>query len=647
MGMNFQKLIYSFDPTTPAVAVDFETYYASDYSVAKSSYWAYTHDPRFDAYLVSIFADNLHYVGHPRDFDWTQIAHMLWLSHNRPFDEHVFMRLVELGVVPGVERHAWCDTADLARYMKFPASLGKAAPLMIDMKIDKGVRDEMKDQRFEDLDPEDRERWIQYADLDAVACYKIWEAYKDQWPRHEMLLSMHTAECVKRGVYVNEVAVDEALEVLPTAIQEIESRIPWAGEPLLTPTGKQRTKGGVPQTKSPTSSTWLGKLCKANGIPVPASTDTKDPRWQSWLDKYKDTEVAAVIDAMQEWRRVNRTLRIAEQVKSRIRDDGRMEFCLMYFGARNTGRWSGKHGDYEERPDSTNLNMLNLPKDHLKVGDHHIYIREWFCAPEGKHMIVCDLSQIEPRVLAAIVENEDFLDLLRTGMDPYEAHARTTMGYKDPRPLKDVDPDVRTQAKVRVLQLGYQSGAAKLKDTANALYGMDMSLSEAQKIVADFRSKEHGITAMWDDCQAQIKRCYNKARLRRKNLVEVLRKGPEEPDMTFVLNSGRTLDYFHLTRHDGNFMASTWRGGKAGKLYGGHVTENLTQAQARDVFAEGILRCEAKGIQVLWHVYDEVIVEADTSVPADLVRDLMSQPPSWDSKLPVAAEAESMQAYRK
>ena len=53
------------------VAVDFETYYDSEYSLAKMSTWNYVHDPKFDAYLVAFHGDGVSYVGHPSKADWS------------------------------------------------------------------------------------------------------------------------------------------------------------------------------------------------------------------------------------------------------------------------------------------------------------------------------------------------------------------------------------------------------------------------------------------------------------------------------------------------------------------------------------------------------------------------------------------------
>jgi DNA polymerase len=83
------------------------------------------------------------------------------------------------------------------------------------------------------------------------------------------------------------------------------------------------------------------------------------------------------------------------------------------------------------------------------------------------------------------------------------------------------------------------------------------------------------------------------------------------------------------------------------RVYGGLMVENATQATARDVFVHGILALENAGYRVLFHVHDEVIVEASEDAdPADVVR-LLTQMPEWAAGLPVAAEAEKSTHYKK
>lgn len=82
-------------------------------------------------------------------------------------------------------------------------------------------------------------------------------------------------------------------------------------------------------------------------------------------------------------------------------------------------------------------------------------------------------------------------------------------------------------------------------------------------------------------------------------------------------------------------------------MYGGLWAENATQAVARDLMAEGMLRLEAAGFPVLLTVHDEVISQAE---PARLVGDFVSTlatVPAWATGCPVAAEGWMGLRYKK
>jgi DNA polymerase I-like protein with 3'-5' exonuclease and polymerase domains len=48
----------------------------------------------------------------------------------------------------------------------------------------------------------------------------------------------------------------------------------------------------------------------------------------------------------------------------------------------------------------------------------------------GHRFVIVDLSQIEPRCLALAAGDRAWLDLVRAGANPYEAHAMTAHGWK-------------------------------------------------------------------------------------------------------------------------------------------------------------------------------------------------------------------------
>ena len=63
--------------------------------------------------------------------------------------------------------------------------------------------------------------------------------------------------------------------------------------------------------------------------------------------------------------------------------------------------------------------------------------------------------------------------------------------------------------------------------------------------------------------------------------------------------------------------------------YGGKLTENIVQAIARDCLAETLRRIDERGLRVVFHVHDEVIIDAPMDVIVDEICDLMAQPIAW------------------
>jgi len=88
-------------------------------------------------------------------------------------------------------------------------------------------------------------------------------------------------------------------------------------------------------------------------------------------------------------------------------------------------------------------------------------------------------------------------------------------------------------------------------------------------------------------------------------------------------------------------------GGRRKKFYGGKIVENITQATARDVFAEHVVRMADKGLASLFTVHDENVLEVDQSVTAKDIEHEMSYCPDWIKGLPVAAEAQEVSHYQK
>ena len=123
-----------------------------------------------------------------------------------------------------------------------------------------------------------------------------------------------------------------------------------------------------------------------------------------------------------------------------------------------------------------------------------------------------------------------------------------------------------------------------------------------------------------------------------------------------VLPSGRRLAYIKPKLQSNRFgrMAVTFEGLGANnkwvrqETYSGKITENLTQATARDLLAEAMKRLEIMGLDIVGHVHDEVILEVPKgSITVDEVCSIMNQNPVWAEGLPLSSAGYTGNYYFK
>ena len=93
-----------------------------------------------------------------------------------------------------------------------------------------------------------------------------------------------------------------------------------------------------------------------------------------------------------------------------------------------------------------------------------------------------------------------------------------------------------------------------------------------------------------------------------------------------------------------NQMTKKW---ETAETYGGKLVENLVQSIARDILAQVILRCEKQDLPIVFHVHDEVIVDAPSSRTLAEVEEIFSQPIEWCPGLPLKGAGYTGKYYYK
>jgi len=587
-------------------SVDFETFYSKQISVTTLGTKRYLEHPETDIYMVSMWGPGVEYAGSLEDAPWEKIQGHLWVAHNARFDMNVFRQAQEKGQVPkDITPSKWRDTTAISAYLQCKRTLEASAEVLLKEKADKRVRTMLCGKKWENLKDAAKERVTKYALEDARLCYLLYERFAHELPEWEWRLAELTIEQAERGVGMNMSLLEEGLAAITAHLETALDGLPWRYDrPIF-------------------SRAAIMDQCDLEGIPRPESTAEDNPAYQEWAAKHP----VGFVKSIQEARTVNKTKKLLEGIKARTKD-GVLDFDLKYHGATCTGRWAGAGG----------VNMQNLPKGT----NYDVDVRKLLVPRPGNVFVVADLSQIEPRCLAWCIDDDDFLDYVRGGGDVYEAHARTTMGYDDPRPLKEVDSAMRQLAKARVLGLGYQLGAVRFREYA-AGFGFDLSSEEAAEVVDDFRSMSPKLTAFW----AKLGEAFTNA-------------SRSDHYLKLDLPSGRSMEYWDVrneTRDDPEgksysaIFATTERGSDTRRIFhGGKLVENVVQATARDAFGEGILNIESAGHKIIWHVHDEVIVECPEAQGDEVLKDVircLTQDIPWAKGLPLAADGFTCKHYTK
>lgn len=82
--------------------------------------------------------------------------------------------------------------------------------------------------------------------------------------------------------------------------------------------------------------------------------------------------------------------------------------------------------------------------------------------------------------------------------------------------------------------------------------------------------------------------------------------------------------------------------------HGPVIVSNCTQATARDILVNGMLKAEAAGYEIIAHVYDEIITEVPRGFGdvAEFER-LICELPDWAAGLPLMAGGFRAKRYKK
>lgn len=385
-------------------------------------------------------------------------------------------------------------------------------------------------------------------------------------------------------------------------------------------------------------------------------------------DVFQDIQKTTVAEALEKSgdlpEEVLQMLRIRQQLgKTSIKkyvamdtakgEGDRVRGLTQYYGANRTGRWAGRL-----------VQMQNLPRNYIKTLDYArkvvkaknyeglrlLYgnvpdtlsqlIRTAFIPSEGNKFVVADFSAIEARVIAWLAGEQWVNEVFATHGKIYEATASQMFGVPVDRIAKG-NPEyaLRQKGKVATLALGYQGGTSAL--IAMGALQMGLTEEELPDIVHRWRQANPRIRDLWYAVEnaalsvmqtAQPQAIYGLIFALEGDLVY------GQSFLTVKLPSGRKLYYPKPFLKENQFgklalhyytVGQQSRKWEVASTYGGKMTENIVQAVARDCLAVTLERIAAKHLQVVFHVHDEVIIDAPTETTVDEICDLMAEPIPW------------------
>ena len=647
------------------ISIDLETRSGAD--ISKTGSYKYLQDPDFRILLFGYRIDN----GPVRVIDLTEVeslpANIVTILQNPYYVKHAYNAAFEwyalnrAGYNTPIEQ--WQCTMIHAMYCGYAAGLAKTGE---SMQMEKDSRKQTtgtaliryfcvpqkptRTFKKKYHDPEDDpERWELFKDynrqdvvaesaiLDRLCVFPVPEA---EWNLWRMDIRMNAL-----GVRVDNQLIDGALYINDISLGELAEEA-------------HRITG----LANPNSTQQLLAWLQEQGCPI---DNLQKLTIEETLQKELDPAVRRVLELRQ---LMGKTSIKKYQAMAVTRcEDERIRGISQFYGANRTGRYAGRLVQMQNLP-RNHIGTLDEARQMVRANDYDglrmIYgnvpdtlsqlIRTAFIASEGRHLVVADFSAIEARVIAWLAGEEWVLDVFREGKDLYCETASAMFGV--PVGKNGPNAELRQRGKVATLALGYQGGPKALE--AMGALRMGIPEEDLPEIVTKWRDSHPKTVDLWNGIEKAALECVQNGRT--VHGIVTFRMEQDlvygQSFMTVELPTARKLFYPKPFIKDNQFgkpaihyygtnqVTGKW---EALSTYGGKLVENIVQAVARDCLCEVLKRIDAKGWDVVFHVHDEVIVDAPLEVHTEDLCALMAEPIEWAPGLPLKGAGFEADYYMK
>lgn len=662
--MTHQDILTSCGFPTPAIVIDFESYYDKTYSLKKMSTVEYICHALFKltgvSYQILDKMSKPSFAGHPnvrwvitslQDKFGPNLENCTVVGQNLRFDGLILRE--KFGILPPF----MCDTRDLSRHL-----------------------DARNSHSLKDLNT----RWRRPPKGDTSQFMGLY--WNDMTPKQQVALKVYTNNDVSDEVWhFNNLLpkISRPDMELPLINQTLRLFL----EPKLRidiPLAKHiHWRMGCEMKKAVKATGWDQKTINGN-IKFPAILqEALDPFGEKVpMKKNKPTKGKPVVmipalakddEEMQELllhpdetvrilctaRKAVKSWPLHQKKVNKIIDqaNARGAFIgipLNYYGG-HTGRWSGAEG----------VNFQNLGGQGRGVPLHPLIgqVRTTVCAPDGWLLGILDYRQIEARILAWYAGQDDLLKGFANGDDIYSAFATEIFGHHVWNPAKDETGPEAARAKIErgfgkdtILGAGFGLGDDRFFNNCRknpAIRPMIDDGTYTKSFIASvikgpkgYRARYPRIPAFWTAVEKAF-RTVTKYHQEVRDVGPLNFRNAGNHEVIITLPSGREMHYPGTRAPGGNIK---WRWGH---LWGGSIAENVVQAAARDVMGWALMQPEIDPL-VVFHVHDEIIVllekgcwsKVDDHNLAGIQR-IMETGPAWAEGIPLEVEAFLSERYTK
>ena len=601
------------------VTLDFETYYAQDFSLSKITTEEYIRDRRFEVIGLGLKHG-------PNPTEWAQgevqvrelIASVDWgssavLAHNMMFDGAILSwrynakpkflldTLCMARAAHGVE-HSVSLKALTERY-----GLGAKGTEVL----------QAKGKRIDDFTPEEIKAYAGYCINDVELTYALFNKMSVGFPKKELALIDATLRMF------TEPTLDLDMGLLEMHLEDVRDR-----------KYKLMVDADVNDKKDLMSNHKFADVLMSFGVEPPEKISpttgketfafAKSDEGFKALQEHEDVRVQALVAA-----RLGAKSTLEETRTQRFIDiskRGMLPVPVRYYAA-HTGRWGG----------DDKINLQNLPSR----GANGKKLKKSIVAPDGYTIIDADSSQIEARVLAWLAGQDDLTNAFAVGDDVYKHMASSIYG----KPAEEVDSGERFVGKTTILGAGYGMGAVKFQLQLAGM-GRDITLTEAKRIIKVYRDKNESITDLWSEAGMMLVNMHRDDThyFGKVGVLDILAK-----ENAIVLPSGLLMRYEDLQMETGEmgaeFSYRTRRGRT--RIYGGKVVENVCQAIARCIIGEQLLQI-SKRYKVVLTVHDSLaccVLDEEVPEAQAYVEECMRWTPDWADGLPINCESGTGKSY--